>query len=76
MIVRIGRTLVDHVLPQTKTNNLFYMKGLRSVHTMEQQPDYSEWSTNELISRVASLEQQLQAQKLRCDADSDSYSRL
>jgi hypothetical protein len=76
MIVRFGRRLVDHVLPQTKTNIISSIKGLRSVYTMEQQPDYSEWSTHELISRVASLEQQLQAQKLRCDADPEYYSRL
>jgi len=76
MIVRFGRRLVDHVLPQTKTNIISSMKGLRYIYTMEQQPDYSERSTHELISRIAFLEQQLQAQKIRHDDHPDSYSRL
>lgn len=35
--------------------------GLRSVASMEQ-PDYSSWSTEELVKRVTLLEQQLQDQ--------------
>ena len=32
---------------------------------METQPDYSKWSTDELVERVINLERQLQSQKAK-----------
>ena len=36
--------------------------GLRAASTMQRRQDYSQWSTEELISRVTLLEQQLRDQ--------------
>ena len=36
---------------------------VRGFSRMETQPDYSKWSTDELVERVIYLERQLQSQK-------------
>lgn len=64
-----------HALLQRKTTVLSYIPGLRSDYTMEQHPDYSKWSTNDLISRVTTLEQQLQTQTLRYEGHPQVYSK-
>lgn len=38
---------------------------IRGFSRMEAQPDYSRWSTDELVERVINLERQLQSQKAK-----------
>ena len=52
------------------------LSAWRCMATMEKQPDYTKWSTDELIGRVAALEQQLREQTAKWASSPLSFRLL